>query len=154
VTRHERLFAREVAAGLSSVLDDCLVGAYFVGSIALGGYVAGESDLDIVAVCGRPLDVSTKRSVAHVVDGTIDSCPARGLEFTLYCSDVVGAAPRDADFEVNVNGGVRMERISRIEPSGQWLSHESAWQRRAGAADGDDQVCRSTCVLWIATRCS
>ena len=37
---------------------------------------------------------------------------------------------------------------------GQWLSHESAWQRRAGAADGDDQVCRSTCVLWIATRCS
>src|SRR4051812_1144318 len=40
-------FGRDVADRLTSALGDGLVGAYFVGSVALGGYVAGESDIDI-----------------------------------------------------------------------------------------------------------
>lgn len=43
-------FGRDVPGRLRQALSDELVGAYFVGSIALGGYVAGESDIDIVAV--------------------------------------------------------------------------------------------------------
>jgi len=44
-------FGHEIAAVLSVVLADGFVGAYFVGSIALGGYARAESDIDIVAVC-------------------------------------------------------------------------------------------------------
>ena len=105
-----RAFGRDVADHLSSVLGDCLVGTYFVGSVALGGYVARESDIDIVAVCCRPLDDEATRSVVHAINNIIDSCPARGLEFTMYRTEVAGATPSGADFEVNVNGGARMER--------------------------------------------
>ena len=41
-------FGDHVARVLRTSLAQEFVGAYFVGSIALGGYVSGESDIDIV----------------------------------------------------------------------------------------------------------
>jgi predicted nucleotidyltransferase len=43
-------FGSQVAERLVERLKDGLVGGYFVGSIALGGFVLGESDLDLLAV--------------------------------------------------------------------------------------------------------
>ncbi len=112
-------FGHEIAAVLSSALTDELVGAYFVGSIALGGYVRGESDIDIVAVCRNELAEATKRAIAdRLLEATIH-CPARGLEFTLYRAEVASCPPRDADFELNVNGGPRMARHARLSSQDQ-----------------------------------
>src|ERR1700737_4695823 len=69
-------YGREVAASLQEVLGDDLVGAYYVGSIALGGYVAGESDLDVVAVSERAIPDREKPSLADAVFDTTVSCPA------------------------------------------------------------------------------
>jgi hypothetical protein len=109
-------YGREVVASLQEVLGDDLVGAYYVGSIALGGYVAGESDLDVVAVSERAIPDREKPSLADAVFDTTVSCPARGLEFTLYRRDVAASSPVAADFEVNVNGGPRMARAIHLEP--------------------------------------
>jgi hypothetical protein len=114
-------FGQEVGAVVRSVVANDFVGAYFVGSIALGGYVAGESDLDIVAVCRERLSDDTKHAVAdHLLEATI-RCPARGLEFTLYRAEVALCPSSHADFEVNVNGGPRMDRsvhpVARDEPA-------------------------------------
>jgi len=46
-------FGQAVGAVLGSILTEDLVGTYVVGSVALGGYVSGQSDVDIVAVCER-----------------------------------------------------------------------------------------------------
>ena len=54
------------------------VGAYFVGSIALGGYVAGESDIDMVAVAERPTRDELKHEIAEVLFDATLHCPARG----------------------------------------------------------------------------
>jgi aminoglycoside adenylyltransferase-like protein len=110
------VFGREVADRLATVLGNRLVGAYFVGSVALGGYVAGESDIDIVAVCSGPLAREAKCPVVEAVERAITSCPARGLEFTLYRSTVARSASDGAEFEVNVNGGPRMERAVHLNP--------------------------------------
>jgi hypothetical protein len=110
------VFGREVADRLATVLVDRLVGAYFVGSVALGGYVAGESDVDIVAVCTLALEHEAKCAVVEAVETAITSCPARGLEFTLYRSDIARSASRGAAFEVNVNGGPLMERALHLDP--------------------------------------
>lgn len=130
-------FGREVVASLDGVLGDDLVGAYFVGSIALGGFVAGESDVDIVAVTERAVPDRLKPSIAAAVSGTTSSCPARGLEFTLYRRQVVASPPVAADFELNVNGGPRMERLihlaSRDEP-GFWYVLDRAIAHRCGVA--------------------
>ncbi len=112
-------FGREVAARLQSLLEKDLIGAYFVGSIALGDYVVGESDIDIVAVSeDRVLDES-KPAVADALLDAAPACPTRGLEFTLYRREVVASPAERADFEVNVNGGPRMPSTVHLQSSGE-----------------------------------
>ena len=110
-------FGREVFRVLAEALDGPLVGAYFVGSIALGGYVAGESDIDVIAVCERPVPAEARRALADAVLESAPVCPARGLEFTLYRRDVVRALPAGADFELNANGGPRMPVSIHLDPT-------------------------------------
>jgi hypothetical protein len=128
-------FGRELARRLAGALDGGLVGAYFVGSVALGGYVPGESDVDIVAVSEDQLPVELKPLIAAAVLESATACPTRGLEFTLYRRDVAGAPPRGADFEVNANEGPRMPRSihldHRTEP-GFWYILDRAIAHRAG----------------------
>jgi hypothetical protein len=130
-------FATDVAAHLEALLGADFVGAYFVGSIALGGYVAGESDVDIVAVSAARVAEGMKRSIADDLLTLVGTCPTRGMEFTLYSRDVVAAPPMGADFEVNVNGGPRMATSihldSRQEP-GFWYALDRAVAHRCGVA--------------------
>lgn len=130
-------FGRELARRLTEALDGGLVGAYFVGSIALGGYVANESDVDIVGVSEHQVQPEAKLLVAEAVVECAAGCPTRGLEFTLYRQQVAGAPPRGADFEVNANGGPRMARSVHldhdVEP-GFWYVLDRAVAHRAGIA--------------------
>lgn len=103
-------FGSIVAERLASVLGDDLVGAWFIGSIALDGFVPGESDIDIAAMCRRPLALEQRRAVIDVVDPILDSCPARGLEMTVHLRG-------GGDWQVNVNGGPRMEHTSHLDPA-------------------------------------
>jgi hypothetical protein len=128
-------FGAELAAIFAAELAGDFVGAWFVGSLALGGYVAGESDLDVAAVCRQPLADETKRALAERLLASTAHCPARGLELTLYRADVAAAPPRGADFELNVNGGPRMERSVRLSPDGQpafWYVLDRAIAHRRG----------------------
>jgi hypothetical protein len=84
------------------------VGVYFVGSVALGDYVPGQSDIDIVAVIDRRISDHEKREVVEALRHPNLSCPTRGLEFVLYTRDAVEAPPVDAGFEINLNTGPRM----------------------------------------------
>jgi hypothetical protein len=72
-------------------------------------------------VCSGRLDGRERRSIADAVEGTLAACPARGLEFTLYRAEVVREPPdaQTPDFEVNVNGGPRMDRVVRLDVSDQ-----------------------------------
>ena len=132
-----RTFGDQVANALRSVLGDYFIGACFVGSIALGGYVPRESDLDIVAVCRRPLDEATRPAVVEQVLETTAHCPARGLEFTLYRAEVASSPPVRADFEVNVNGGPRMARTVHLVASDEpafWYVLDRAIAHRQGVS--------------------
>jgi hypothetical protein len=128
-------FGNDVVARLEALLGADLVGAWFVGSVALGGYVPGESDVDIVAVCDQPIAEDLKRALAHDLVELTGTCPARGLEFTLYRREIAASPPAGADFEVNVNGGPRMPRKIRFDPRGQsgfWYVLDRAIAHRCG----------------------
>ena len=130
-------FGHDIAAILASTLADELVGAYFVGSIALGGYVRGESDIDVVAVCQHQLGEQTKKALGDRLFEATRHCPARGLEFTLYRAEVASSPPNEADFEINVNGGPRMGREVRLSCAGQprfWYVLDRAIAQRHGLA--------------------
>ena len=77
-----------------------------------------------------------RQTVATEVLQVTRLCPARGLEFSLYRSGVASAPPDGADFEVNVNGGPRMDdsvRLSPDEQPGFWYVLDRAIAHRHGA---------------------
>lgn len=128
-------FGEAVAGALDDALDGAVVGVYFVGSVALGGYVAGESDLDVAAVCESALTREAKQRVASAVAEVSTSCPARGLEFVLYRRDVAARVPQGADFEVNANGGPRMPTAVHLDAAtepGFWYVLDRAIAHRSG----------------------
>lgn len=130
-------FGHEVASVLGDMLAGDLVGVYFVGSIALGGYVPGESDVDIIGVCRSEVANDLREPIADAIVAITSACPARGLEFTLYRSGVVARSPDGADFELNANGGPRMEQAIHLDPrteSGFWYVLDRAIAHRYGIA--------------------
>lgn len=132
-------FGDAVAAHLASLLGADFVGAYFVGSVALGGYVPGESDVDIVAVSTRQVVDDVKQSIADDLLDLASTCPARGLEFTLYRRDVAASEPTSTDFEVNVNGGPRMPRSVHLDAREEprfWYVIDRAVAHRCGVVIG------------------
>lgn len=133
------VFGNQVNTVLARIVGNDLVGAYFVGSVALGGYVPGESDVDIAAVSVSALSEGQKRSVAAAVLEVSAACPARGVEFTLYRRDVAGSLPEGADFEVNANGGPRMPTAVHLDSSseqGFWYVLDRAIAHRSGVVIG------------------
>jgi Nucleotidyltransferase domain len=101
-------FGDEAARRLREQLGGRFVGAYFVGSVALGGYVPGHSDIDIVAVAAPPPAAEEKANIVAVLSHPTLRCPTRGLEFVLYERSRAEEATPDAGIEINLNTGPRM----------------------------------------------
>ena len=134
VTEEVATFGQHVAGQLR-ILADNLLGVYFVGSVALGGYVANESDIDILAVTRDSISHGAKRSLAGCLLQSASHCPARGLEFNLYRREVLGRPAEGADFEVSVNGGPRMDPKVVFEPDtepGFWYVLDRAIAHHSG----------------------
>src|SRR4051812_44627443 len=91
------VFGRMVSEQLQALLGNDFVGVYFVGSIALGGYVPGESDLDLIAVTEHAVPEELKERIADALLDMTKGCPARGMEFTLYRTEMVSSPPKGAD---------------------------------------------------------
>lgn len=130
-------FGDRIVEVMRSHLGADLVGAWYVGSVALGGYVPGESDLDVAAVCADLVPTEIRHALVESLSAITSTCPARGLELSLYRRDVAAAVPDDAGFEINVNGGPRMERSVRVTPEGQpgfWYVLDRAIAHRRGVA--------------------
>jgi hypothetical protein len=131
------LFGHQLADEVARTLGTDLIGVYFVGSVALGGYVPGESDIDIAAVSTAALTAAQRKSVASAVVEASAACPARGVEFTLYRREVACSLPEGADFEVNANGGPRMPTAVHLDPTseaGFWYVLDRAIAHRSGLA--------------------
>jgi hypothetical protein len=131
------VFGDQVAEVLARTLSSDLVGVYFVGSVALGGYVPGQSDIDVAAVSASALTDPQKQRVASAVVEASSACPGRGLELTLYRGQVVASHVAGADFEFNANGGPRMPTAvhldATVEP-GFWYLLDRAVAHRSGVA--------------------
>ena len=126
-----------MAAALARLLGLEVVGVYFVGSVALDGYIPGESDIDIAAVTDSALTANQRQQVAAAIVELSAACPTRGVEFTLYRRDIAGSPPVGADFEVNANGGPRMPVAMHLDASaelGFWYVLDRAIAHRSGLA--------------------
>jgi hypothetical protein len=54
-----------LVSGLGERLNTSLVGIYLHGSLAMGCFSLAQSDIDLVVVSRRPMQLATKRAVAE-----------------------------------------------------------------------------------------
>ena len=129
--------ARTAVGGLRRLLGDDLVGAWLIGSGALGGAVAQSSDLDLVAVCAHAPSVDLIQQLVAELTEEAMTWPVRGLEFVLYPRAAVASATRSPQFALNLNVGPRMplhmSTDAAAEPA-HWFVIDLAILREHGLA--------------------
>ena len=92
-----------VVSTLGEHLGAELVGAYLHGSLALGAFDPGRSDVDILAVCAAPLSPKRRTSVGQAL-AAIPRPPSGGdLELSLVDEAAVRMPPAAPPFEVHVS---------------------------------------------------
>jgi Domain of unknown function (DUF4111)/Nucleotidyltransferase domain len=112
-------FAEAVTKRLQKILGEILHGVYLSGSVALGGYIPGQSDIDIFAVSQGSLEVEKKQTIAEIISGEAANCPTRGMEFVLYSRGAVAKPSRTPRFEINLNAGPQMSYHLSFDPASE-----------------------------------
>jgi hypothetical protein len=129
--------ARTAAGRLRQLLGEDLLGAYLIGSGALGGAVAEHSDVDLVAVCAHAPSADHTRQLVTALTEEALSWPLRGLEFVLYPGAAVATPSPTPRFAINLNIGRRMPLHLSTDPAAEpahWFVLDLAILREHGVA--------------------
>ena len=118
-------YLEELTGRLSGALADSLLGVYVGGSLALGGYQQGTSDIDVAAVVRHAVPASSKARVIEGLRHRSLPCPARGVEFVLYWQPELRRRPEQPGFELELNDGAHMP----------FAAHTRSDQRSVDAGD-------------------
>ena len=132
-----RAYDAELVGRLADVVGGDLVGVYVSGSVALGDYVPGRSDLDRLVVVSRPLRPAVKGRVVAAARHEALPCPARGLELVVYTREAAARATGEAELELNLNTGRAMPfhvTFDAAEEPAHWFVLDRAIVREHGSA--------------------
>ncbi|MGW5558977.1 nucleotidyltransferase domain-containing protein [Micromonospora sp. NPDC003944] len=99
------------------VLGTDLVGAYAAGSVGLGAYQAGRSDVDVALLSAGPLTGAAKQALVARLRHEALPCPARGLELVVYDRAVAASGTPEPGFEVELNTGAGMPFRRTLDPA-------------------------------------
>lgn len=133
VQRYVRAVVREVA----TVFGNALVGVYTTGSLALGGFTPGRSDIDLMAVVDGHQAPDTCLDLAVRLDHQRMPCPASGLEFVLYPSAIVTTPSTDAGYLLNLNTGPKLAPLADLDSTSApafWFVLDRAISAQSGEA--------------------
>ena len=108
-------YLSELTTRLTARLGDRLLGAWIVGSGALGDFDSQRSDIDVQAVSAAPVPRAELEGLAATLSHDALPCPVRGLEFVLYSEEGL-ADPRGPAFQLNLNSGPAMTYEEGYDP--------------------------------------
>jgi hypothetical protein len=124
-----RVVRRRLGPDLRAVL--------LIGSAATGAYVRGLSDLDVAVICAGRLQEQARHGLAGDLSHERLPCPARKLELVVYRADEVAAPSRQPRFELDLNTGEGLHRVS-FDPDSEtgrhWFLLDLAAARKHGRA--------------------
>jgi hypothetical protein len=109
-------YLRAVTAQVRDVFGDRVIGVYTTGSLALGGYRPGRSDIDLMAVVSGSPALDLRRQLAAQLDHRVLACPAAGLEFVLYPEATVRRPTVEAGYLLNFNTGPALPPVASFDP--------------------------------------
>jgi hypothetical protein len=105
-----------VTTRVRDIFGDHIVGVYTTGSLALGDYRPGRSDIDLMAVVDGSPDLDRRRQVVRQLDHQELACPAAGLEFVLYPLTTVERPTVAAGYLLNLNTGPALPPVTSFDP--------------------------------------
>ena len=119
-------YLSELARRCTGLLGPELLGVYAGGSLALDGYQAGRSDIDVTVLVRTAPARSTTQSLVTALRQENLPCPARGLELVVYRAEVAAAGDPAPGFEIELNTGPRMS-FRAGEPADRAAADGSFW---------------------------
>ena len=122
-----RAYLSELVARARGVLGDDLIGAYAAGSLALGAYVPGRSDVDVALVSVDAIGPDRKHALVARLRHEVLPCPARGLELVTYRRAVAASGTPEPGFEVELNTGARMAFRATYDPADRPAADGRFW---------------------------
>ncbi|MFJ1454909.1 aminoglycoside adenylyltransferase domain-containing protein [Nocardia sp. N2S4-5] len=128
-----RTYLAELVRRTHDVCGQRLVSVFAVGSVALGDYRHGRSDVDVTVIAEPALSEEALRELANAL-AALD-CPAAGLELVLYDSDFAARPSGAAGFRLNLNCGPLLPYRADLDPSGApafWFVIDRAIARQSG----------------------
>jgi tRNA-Thr(GGU) m(6)t(6)A37 methyltransferase TsaA len=111
-------YLAELTRRLGERLGDRLLGAWLVGSGALGDFDPERSDVDVQAVSASRLARPEREDLAAALSHEALPCPVRGLEFVLYAREDL-SDPAGPAFQLNLNTGPGMEHHAGYDPDAE-----------------------------------
>ncbi|MDN3266825.1 aminoglycoside adenylyltransferase domain-containing protein [Streptomyces sp. MA15] len=100
-----RAYLEELVRRTSAVCGDSLVSVLAVGSLALGDYRHGRSDVDVTVVVDPALPRADLASLAGTLAHPALPCPAAGLELVVYPADFAARPSGEAGYLLDLNTG-------------------------------------------------
>jgi hypothetical protein len=110
-------YLNEAVRRLRRVLGDELVGAYAGGSVCLGAYEHGRSDVDLAAVSREAVPRELKGRLVGALRHEALPCPTRGLELVLYPEATVRQPAADPGYELELNTGSGLPYLCALDPA-------------------------------------
>lgn len=113
------------------------VGVYAVGSLALGDYRHGRSDIDIAVIVSPAAPGEAARALARVLAHPELPCPATGLELVVYAADFVATPSPRAGYLLNLNTGPDLPSVADLDAGRAtdfWFVLDRAVAHRCGLA--------------------
>ncbi|MER7169435.1 nucleotidyltransferase domain-containing protein [Micromonospora sp. NPDC000207] len=110
-------YLTRLAGTAGDLLGDELVGVWAAGSVGLGAYQPGRSDVDVALVSADALDTTARSALVAALRHEALPCPARGLELVCYRREVVRSGTPEPGFEFEVNTGRDMPSRVTLAPA-------------------------------------
>jgi len=126
-----------VTTRVRDVFGDHVVGVYTTGSLALGDYRPGRSDIDLIAVVDGSPSLDRRRQLVRQLDHHELACPASGLEFVVYPLTTVERPTVAAGYLLNLNTGPALPPVTSFDPgdgAAFWYPIDRAITQQSGAS--------------------
>nr|WP_276514826.1 nucleotidyltransferase domain-containing protein [Nocardia transvalensis] len=94
-----------------------MISVFANGSVALGDYRHGRSDVDLTVVTDPDLPEAALRELAEALAHPALRCPAAGLELVVYDSGFAARASDQAGYRLNLNTGPLLPARADLDPS-------------------------------------
>ncbi|WP_280400986.1 nucleotidyltransferase domain-containing protein [Nocardia carnea] len=130
----ERYLA-ELVRRVRAVYRDQLVSVAAVGSLALGDYRHGRSDIDVMVVVEPAAPAQAAHELADVLAHSGFRCPAAGLELVVYDAAFAAAGAPGAGYLLNLNTGSLLPAVADFESAtapGFWYVIDRAIGQQSG----------------------